>query len=138
MAEKAANEMALLIWNQRQSLYPKHTIYSVSSGLAEAQASIKSSGKPVVILEHADRMNDSTYVLRELLELPGIKSAVPYFWDPHAAQKALTKRVGSPYNCQSELIAQRKRENLFLYQQKSFGLVNQVLLWAASWAKDAL
>ena len=95
IAQKAADEMALLIWNQRQSLYPKHTIYSVTSGLAEAQDSIKPSGKPVVILEHADRMNDSTYVLRELLELPGIKSAAPYFWDPQAAQKALTKPVGS-------------------------------------------
>ena len=95
IAQKAADEMALLIWNQRQSLYPKHTIYYVTSGLAEAQDSIKPSGKPVVILEHADRMNDSTYVLRELLELPGIKSAAPYFWDPQAAQKALTKPVGS-------------------------------------------
>ena len=95
IAQKATDEMALLIWKQRHNLYPKHTIYSVPSGLLEAQGLIKPSGKPVVILEHADRMNDSTYVLRELLKLPGIKSAVPYFWDPYAAKIALTVEIGS-------------------------------------------
>ena len=95
IAIKTANEMASLIWDQRDSLYPKNQILSVSSGLLEAKQSIKRPGKPVVILEHADRMNDSTYVLKELLNLPGIRSAAPYFWDPVAAEIASKSPIGS-------------------------------------------
>ena len=95
IAMKTANEMAILIWDQRDSLYPKNQILSVSSGLLEAKQSIKRPGKPVVILEHADRMNDSTYVLKELLNLPGIRSAAPYFWDPVAAEIASKSPIGS-------------------------------------------
>ncbi len=48
--------------------------------------------RPVVLLEHADRCNDSTYLLRELLRRGTANVAVPYIWDPVAA--ALAAQVG--------------------------------------------
>ena len=44
--------------------------------------------KPIVVLEHADRMNDSTYVLRELIRRGAKKAAVPFLWDPESAKAA--------------------------------------------------
>ena len=95
IAERAATEMAFLIWNMRKSLYPKESIFSVSAGLLKAQSIAKLSLKPVVILEHADRMNDSTYVLEKLLSIPKIKAAVPYFYDPESANLAVKAGVGA-------------------------------------------
>ena len=45
--------------------------------------------RPVVILEHADRMNDSTWTLRELMRRKVRRVAVPYLWDPAAAKAAV-------------------------------------------------
>jgi microcystin degradation protein MlrC len=95
IAEVAAAEMAALIWKARETLYPKDSVLSVSAGLERAFSRAKTADKPVVILEHADRMNDSTYVLRALLETPEVKAAVPYLWDPKAAEAALQAGAGA-------------------------------------------
>ena len=95
VASRAAEEMAALIWDQREALYPKDSVLTVEAGLERAKAVAATTDKPVVILEHADRMNDSTYTLRALLKTPGIKAAVPYIWDPRAASDAITAGTGA-------------------------------------------
>jgi microcystin degradation protein MlrC len=95
VAEAAAAAMAALVWRRREALYPKESVLNPDAGLARARTVAARSDKPVVILEHADRMNDSTYVLRQLLETPGVKAAVPYLWDPAAASTAMTAGVGA-------------------------------------------
>ena len=40
-------------------------------------------------------MNDSTYVLHELIKTSNERVAVPYFWDPKAAKIAHAAGVGS-------------------------------------------
>lgn len=94
-AEQAAEEMAALVWDAREALYPKDSVLSVEAGLARAKALARDADKPVVILEHADRMNDSTYTLRALLETPEVKAAVPYLWDPGAAAEAAAAGTGA-------------------------------------------
>ena len=95
IAELAAAEMAALIWEARETLYPKDSVLSVSAGLERALSRATTADQPVVILEHADRMNDSTYVLRALLKAPGVRAAVPYLWDPKAAEAAVAAGAGS-------------------------------------------
>jgi len=95
IADTAAREMAALIWEKRETLYPRDSVFTVEAGLARAKSIAANAGKPVVILEHADRMNDSTYTLRALLETPEVKAAVPYIWDPRAASEALAAGTGA-------------------------------------------
>ena len=95
IADTAAREMAALIWERREILYPRGSVFTVEAGLARAKSITANAGKPVVILEHADRMNDSTYTLRALLETPEVKAAVPYIWDPRAASEALAAGTGA-------------------------------------------
>lgn len=95
IAETAADQMAALVWDRREALYPKDSVLDVEAGLAHARVTAATAEKPVVILEHADRMNDSTYVLRALLDTPDIKAAVPYLWDSVAAATALAAGTGA-------------------------------------------
>jgi microcystin degradation protein MlrC len=94
-AEKAAAHMAERIWAQRNALYPRDSVLTVEAGLARAKTVAASADRPVVILEHADRMNDSTYTLRALLREPHLKAAVPYIWDPNAAAAAVAAGTGA-------------------------------------------
>ena len=48
-----------------------------------------------MLLEHADRCNDSTYLLRELLRRGTANVAVPYIWDPAAAAAAVQAGTGA-------------------------------------------
>ena len=49
-----------------------------------------------VILEHADRVNDSTHVLRTILgRTNGVRVAVPYLWDPKGAAEIVKAGVGA-------------------------------------------
>lgn len=95
IAAAAAEVMAGLIWDQREALYPRDSVFTVEAGLARAKVVAARADKPVVILEHADRMNDSTYTLRALLATPEVKAAVPYIWDPRAAETALAAGTGA-------------------------------------------
>jgi microcystin degradation protein MlrC len=64
----------------------------VTSALQRA----RTAKKPIVILEHADRVNDSTHVLHAMLgRTNGVKVAVPYLWDPKAAAEAVRAGQGA-------------------------------------------
>ncbi|MBH67840.1 MAG: microcystin degradation protein MlrC [Rhodospirillaceae bacterium] len=82
---KVVDHMSKLIWSMRDRLYPKDSVLTVDAGISRAMKVTKNSRKPAVILEHADRMNDSTYVLHKLLKEDNIKAAVPYLYDPESA-----------------------------------------------------
>ena len=94
-SKKVIQHMSKLIWNMRESLYPKDSVFNVKNGLRKALEIKKNNKKPAVILEHADRMNDSTYVLQELVKTSNAQVAVPYFWDPQAAKTAHAAGVSS-------------------------------------------
>jgi microcystin degradation protein MlrC len=46
-------------------------------------------------LDHADRSNDTTFVLRELLRQGAEKTAFPMIYDPDSAQKCVEAGVGA-------------------------------------------
>ena len=92
---KVVNYMSDLIWNMRERLYPKDSVFTVDAGISRAMEVSKNSSKPAVILEHADRMNDSTYVLHELVKTEHIRAAVPYLFDPESALLAIKTGINN-------------------------------------------
>ncbi len=93
LAQRVADDLAGRVWAKRHALLHRDKVLSVEDGVARALAS--RSGKPVVLLEHADRLNDSTYTLRALIERGAASAAVPYLWDADAARAAMAAGEGA-------------------------------------------
>lgn len=90
-----ANSFSSQIWTHREALTHRDLVHSVESGLAAAEKLVSKGRRPIVLLEHADRMHDSTYLLREVLRRKLPRTAVPYLWDPEAAAAAISAGVGA-------------------------------------------
>lgn len=67
-ATELAEQFSQEIYDLRRELNHPELLFSVESGIEEAKRIKSSAQKPVVLLEHADRMGDSTYLLRAALE----------------------------------------------------------------------
>lgn len=99
-AQKTADELSARIHALRHALYRPVPVHSVASALDHAQARLGATGKnagvrkPLVLLEHADRVNDSTYVLAEMLARGMHNAAVPFLWDADAARAAAQAGAG--------------------------------------------
>lgn len=94
-AEAAARSLSDRVFAARHELLPRGMVTSLEQGVAEAMALAEHASRPVVLLEHADRANDSTYALRALLERDAQRVAVPFLWDPQAAAEAAAAGVGA-------------------------------------------
>uniref|UniRef100_A0A9E8CT11 M81 family metallopeptidase n=1 Tax=Bosea sp. NBC_00436 TaxID=2969620 RepID=A0A9E8CT11_9HYPH len=67
-------------------------------GVEEALVDVErkpAQGRPIVLLEHADRMNDSTHLLRALLGRDVGRVNVPFLLDPETAAQAHAAGEGS-------------------------------------------
>ena len=93
LAQRVADNLADRVWKARHSLLHRDKVLTVADGVTRALAN--RSAKPVVLLEHADRLSDSTYTLRELLERGATNAAVPYLWDAEAARAAIEAGEGA-------------------------------------------
>ncbi|ESW72060.1 hypothetical protein X772_33805 [Mesorhizobium sp. LSJC280B00] len=67
---------------QRKAMSYGELLPSVESGIDTAKKLVCEGRRPVILLEHADRMHDSTYVLREVLGRKLPWTAVPYLSIP--------------------------------------------------------
>jgi microcystin degradation protein MlrC len=90
-----ASNLADHVWRERETLLAAVPVLSAREGVARAMAMAADGGGPIVLLEHADRMNDSTWVLKELLDQNAPSAAVPYLWAPQGAEAALRAGVGA-------------------------------------------
>jgi microcystin degradation protein MlrC len=95
LAHATASLFSARIAGQRAALMHRDAVLSVTEGVDRAVALARTATKPVVLLEHADRMNDSTYVLREVVRRGLTKVAVPFLCDPGAAAAATAAGVGA-------------------------------------------
>ncbi len=105
--EKLASEITLDLVNLSHSLHHELTtgnnIYSVADGVALAIEKAKTAKKPIIILDHSDRLNETTFVLKKLLKQKATKVAHPLLWDSEAVKKCeeagkgetITLKVGS-------------------------------------------
>ncbi len=91
-ARQAIQTLSDRIYRERQALYRPVPVYSCAKAIErveKALASRNGRGKPYVLLEHADRVNDSSYLLQEMVKrMPAYKVAFPFLWDPEAARQA--------------------------------------------------
>jgi len=97
-AQTVADHLSGQVWNHRHALNRPFEVYTAESAVSRACAGLKrrkAEGRPYVLVEHADRMNDSTYLLAELLERRVPRAAVPFLWDAAAAQKAFEAGIGA-------------------------------------------
>lgn len=86
------------IWHERHALYRPLSVHQVAEAIDHVLGRLAyepKSEKPYVLLEHADRMNDSTYLLAALLKRGVRRAAVPFLWDSAAAQKAYEAGAGN-------------------------------------------
>ena len=95
LAEAAAQDLSAEVRAARVALSSALAVHELAHGLAHARAQARSKGRPAVVLEHADRMNDSTHVLRALAEGGGGRAAVPLLWDAEAARAASAAGAGA-------------------------------------------
>lgn len=94
-AEAWTSAMSGRCWTLRDKLFKRELIHDVAGGVDRALEVAANSSSPVCILEHADRLNDSTYVLRELIER-GVKNAyAPFMFDPALAVAAVEAGAGA-------------------------------------------
>ncbi len=99
-AQAACDRLSGRIHDCRHALYAPLKLYDTAGALDHAVARIAARegtgpGKPFVLLEHADRMNDSTYLLRAVLERRLRRVAVPFLWDADAARQAAAAGAGA-------------------------------------------
>lgn len=84
-----ANAQAFSAWlrGSRQAIASAIPILSAEAALADIERK-PANGRPIVLLEHADRMNDSTHLLRALLTRDVGRVNVPFLLDPETAARA--------------------------------------------------
>ncbi|QEI06637.1 M81 family metallopeptidase [Pigmentiphaga aceris] len=104
-AQTVADGLSARIHDHRQALYRPLPVYQVDEAIDHVLARLTqapANGKPYVLLEHADRMNDSTYLLDALLKRGAgtIRIGVPYLWDAAAAQQASDAGAGNTVQLQ--------------------------------------
>ena len=99
LAQREAEALAARIWQNREALLHEDLVHGLDEGLRTAEDLARRADRPVVVLEHADRMNDSTWCLRRLIEgSSGLRVHCPYLWDPETAARAIAVGAGARIN----------------------------------------
>jgi len=93
-AQAKAEHFASRLHALRRELATSVRVFQPEDALADL-ARGHASGRPIVLLEHADRMNDSTHLLRLLLAGSYGRVHVPFLLDPVAAEAAYTAGSGA-------------------------------------------
>lgn len=96
MAEDLAATLCAQIDAHRAALSSPAPVYDLDTGIARALDVARGAERPVVLLEHADRANDSTHGVRALLpHAAQARIAVPCLWDPQAVAAAMAAGQGA-------------------------------------------
>lgn len=92
-AEEKALRIARRLHDLRREISTAIPIYDIETALADLEAQ-PGKGKPVVLLEHADRMNDSTHLLKALMTRKVGRVNVPFLFCPETATQAVKAGEG--------------------------------------------
>jgi microcystin degradation protein MlrC len=97
LAQRIVDDLSALSYDKRDMLtgIKNESLYGLKNGIKTAIEKAEKASKPIIILDHADRSNDTTYVLRELFKQGANNTAVPVFYDPESAQKCVEVGEGS-------------------------------------------
>jgi microcystin degradation protein MlrC len=86
-AEEKAEAFAARLHRERRAISTAISVLTPEAALADLERR-PPRGRPIVLLEHADRMNDSTHLLRALLGRDVGRVSVPFLLDPDTAAQA--------------------------------------------------
>ena len=88
LAEEIAQDVSDLVWELREPLASRK-IPKTRDGVIQALTHQRRGRKPIVLADHADRLGDSTHLLRELL-LQGVENfGVSSIADPFAVKELM-------------------------------------------------
>ncbi|WP_116133365.1 M81 family metallopeptidase [Tropicimonas sp. IMCC34043] len=97
-AEAKARALSARLWEAREALTRAIPVWGLGDALEDIAAH-RPKGGPVVLVEHADRMNDSTHILRALVGRDCGRDwgrvGVPFLLDPESAAKAHAAGAGA-------------------------------------------
>ena len=97
LAQRVVDDLSELAWSKRKELTGRSeaALHGVEEGVRLAMEKARRAKKPIVLLDHADRSNDTTYVLRELLRQGAQGTAFPMLYDPDSAKKIVEAGEGA-------------------------------------------
>ncbi len=97
LAQEIVDDLSDLAYSKRDQLTGtgNKSLYKLETGVAAAIGRAERAVKPIIILDHADRTNDTTYVIRELLKQGAENTAVPMIYDPESAKKCVEAGKGA-------------------------------------------
>lgn len=95
LAREVVDDLSAFAWERREPLTGSGSLHALDDGVRRAIERSGDARRPVVLLDHADRTNDTTFVLRELLRQGAENAALPLLWDPDAAQACAEAGVGA-------------------------------------------
>lgn len=94
-ADAICQELERKILAAADTLFHAKEIVPLEDAFSLASDARLKFGKPVTLLEHADRFNDSTWLLKEALKAdPEMKIFVPYLWDPEVVKQCRSLSSG--------------------------------------------
>jgi microcystin degradation protein MlrC len=95
LAQEIADDVADFAWDRRVEFTDPDSLYSVEEAVSRAVERAGRADRPVLLLDHADRLSETTYVLRELLEQGATNVAYPLLWDPEAVEECAAAGQGA-------------------------------------------
>lgn len=95
LAEEIVADVSEFLWSHREELTDPEELYGVEEGIAYAIERAESATDPILLLDAADRLAETTYVLRELLEQDAENVAFPLLHDPEAVERCADAGEGS-------------------------------------------
>jgi len=94
-ARQIVDDLADFVAERRESFTTSDSLYSVKEGVKHALDCSAGAEDPVLILDHADRLAETTFVLQELIEQDASNVAVPLIHDPGAVAECRAAGVGN-------------------------------------------
>jgi microcystin degradation protein MlrC len=95
LAADIADDLADFAWERRVDFTDPDSLYDVEAAVSRAIDRSETADRPVLLLDHADRLSETTYVLRELLEQGATNAAYPLLWDPEAVAECADAGEGA-------------------------------------------
>jgi microcystin degradation protein MlrC len=100
LADALARAISSEISERRHAIYAPAPVLGADEAVLHAIHRARTAVGPIVLVEHADRANDSTHGLRALLRHGAERAAVPSLWDPEAVAAALQAGPGAEVRLQ--------------------------------------
>jgi microcystin degradation protein MlrC len=67
LAAQVGQDIAAMIWRQREALLTSTKIHTIAEGVALAKQAVADRATPVVLADHSDRSGAATWLLREIV-----------------------------------------------------------------------